>query len=99
MVKESDFQAKLIKELKAMGLAVIKCQAGPGVPTGFPDVLALGQGVYYALECKASARAKKQPRQDYWVNKLNEWSYAAFVYPANHDKVLAEIRHMEGLSL
>lgn len=96
MAKESDFQAKVIKDLKAMGLAVVKNQAGPGVPTGFPDILALGRGVYYALECKASARAKKQPRQDYWVNKLNEWSYAAFIYPTNWEKVKAEIKYMEG---
>lgn len=95
--KEGQFQDLVVKELKAMGLVPIKCQAGPGVPNGFPDILALGQGVYYALECKASARAKKQPRQDYWVKKLNEWSYAAFIYPTNWDKVKAEIKHMEGL--
>lgn len=91
---EKDFQAKVIRELKAMGLAVIKNQANPGVPNGFPDILALGEGIYFALECKTSARAKKQPRQDYWVKKLNEWSYAAFIYPANHDKIMAEIKYM-----
>ena len=96
MAKESDFQAKVIKELKAMGLAVVKNQAGPGVPTGFPDLTAFGEGIYCCLECKASARAKKQPRQEYWVNKLNEWSYAAFVYPANWEKIKAEIQYMVG---
>lgn len=95
-VKESTFQAKVIKELKAMGLAVIKNQAGPGVPNGFPDILALGEGCYFALECKTSARAKKQPRQDYWVKKLNEWSYAAFIYPTNWEKIKAEIQYMVG---
>lgn len=96
MTKESDFQAKVIKELKAMGLAVVKNQAGPGVPTGFPDLSAYGEGIYFCLECKASARAKKQPRQDYWIKKLNEWSYAAFIYPTNHDKIMAEIKYMIG---
>lgn len=96
MAKESDFQAKVIKDLKAMGLAVVKNQAGPGVPTGFPDLTAFGEGIYFCLECKASARAKKQPRQDYWVNKLNEWSYAAFIYPTNWEKVKAEIKYMVG---
>lgn len=95
-VKESTFQAQVIKDLKAMGLAVVKNQAGPGVPTGFPDLTAYGEGVYFCLECKASARAKKQPRQDYWVKKLNEWSYAAFVYPANWEKIKAEIAYMVG---
>lgn len=95
-VKESTFQAQVIKELKALGLAVVKNQAGPGVPTGFPDLTAFGEGIYFCLECKASARAKKQPRQDYWVKKLNEWSYAAFIYPANHDKIMAEIKYMIG---
>lgn len=96
MAKESDFQAKVIKQLKAMGLAVVKNQAGPGVPTGFPDITAFGEGIYFCLECKTSARAKKQPRQDYWVNKLNEWSYAAFIYPSNYDKVMSEIKYMIG---
>lgn len=96
MVKESDFQAKVIKQLKAMGLTVVKNQAGPGVPTGFPDITAFGEGIYFCLECKASARAKKQPRQDYWINKLNEWSYAAFIYPSNYDKVMSEIKYMIG---
>lgn len=96
MVKESDFQAKVIKKLKAMGLVVVKNQAGPGVPTGFPDLTAFGEGIYFCLECKASARAKKQPRQDYWVNKLNEWSYAAFIYPSNYDKVISDIKYMIG---
>lgn len=96
MAKESDFQAKVIKQLKAMGLAVVKNQSGPGVPTGFPDITAFGEGIYFCLECKASARAKKQPRQDYWVNKLNEWSYAAFIYPSNYDKVMSEIKYMIG---
>lgn len=96
MVKESDFQAKVIKQLKAMGLAVVKNQAGPGVPTGFPDLTAFGEGIYFCLECKASARAKKQPRQDYWVNKLNEWSYATFIYPSNYDKVMSEIKYIIG---
>lgn len=96
MAKESDFQSKVIKELKAMGLAVVKNQAGPGVPPGFPDLTAYGEGMYFCLECKASARAKKQPRQDYWVKKLNEWSYAAFVYPANWEKIKAEIAYMVG---
>ena len=96
MAKESDFQAKVIKDLKAMGLAVVKNQASPGVPTGFPDITAFGEGIYFCLECKASARAKKQPRQDYWVNKLNEWSYAAFIYPTNWENVKAEIKYMIG---
>lgn len=93
---EGVFQDLVVKDLKSMGLAVIKCQAGPGVPTGFPDILALGEGIYFALECKASARAKKQPRQDYWIDKLNEWSYAAFIYPTNWEKVKAEIKYMVG---
>lgn len=96
MVKESDFQAKVIKQLKSMGLAVVKNQAGPGVPTGFPDITAFGEGIYFCLECKTSARAKKQPRQDYWVNKLNEWSYATFIYPSNYDKVMSEIKYVIG---
>ena len=40
------------------------------------------------LEIKISKQASKRTTQKYYINKFNEMSYAAFVYPENEDEVL-----------
>lgn len=91
MVKESDFQAKVIKQLKALGLAVVKNQAGPGVPTGFPDLSWWYKSKYGFLEVKRSQKAPFRPRQEKWLEQLGTWGYARVVFPENYDIIKEEI--------
>ena len=86
---ESGFQDGLIKDLKAMfdGCMVFKMEQRQGIP----DLLLLHQGQWAALECKQHAKAKHQPNQDYYVDKMNEMSFARFVYPENKQEVLDEL--------
>ena len=58
---------------------------------GIPDMLILYKNKYAFLENKKSANAKHQPNQDYYVNKLNNMSFARFVFPENRDRVLEEL--------
>ena len=58
---------------------------------GIPDLLILYKNKYAFLENKKSANAKHQPNQDYYVNKLNNMSFARFVFPENRDRVLEEL--------
>lgn len=58
---------------------------------GIPDMLILYKNKYAFLENKKSANAKHQPNQDYYVNKLNNMSFARFVFPENRDMVLEEL--------
>ena len=80
-MKEVNFQADVIKWLKKQGCFVMKVQAGPGVPSGTSDVFFCKEGFYGWLECKQSKSAKKQPGQEPFVKKMDEWSYARFVWP------------------
>ena len=91
MAKESDFQAKVIKQLKAMGLAVVKNQAGPGVPTGFPDLSWWYKSKYGFLDVKRSQKASFRPRQKEWLEQLRSWGYARVVFPENYDIIKEEI--------
>lgn len=88
---ERDFQAKLIKELKVRfpGCIVIKNDAG--YKQGIPDLLVLYKSHWAALEVKKSKKAHHQPNQDWYVEHMNEMSFAAFIYPENKEETLDDL--------
>ena len=89
---ESKFQANLIKEIKneLPGCVVLKNDSS--YMQGVPDLLILHNNKWAVLECKKNAKAKHQPNQDYYVNKMNEMSFARFVYPENKDEVMSDLK-------
>lgn len=66
----------------------------PSHKQGVPDVLMLWNGMWAAFEVKASKNAKRQPNQPWHVARMNEMSYAAFVYPENEEAVLHELQEV-----
>ncbi len=94
-MREANFQATAIKWLRSKGCFVMKVQAGPGVPNGTADVFFCKEGFYGWLECKQSKSSKKQPGQEAFVEKMDGWSYAKFVWPGKRwDEVKAELSEM-----
>lgn len=91
---ERKFQASLIKELKTVfpGCEVLKLD--PTQIQGMPDLLVLYKDKWAALECKQNAKAHRQPNQDYYIHKLGEMSYSAFVYPENKKEVLNGLQRL-----
>ncbi len=88
---ESKFQAKLIQELKSMFEGCIVMKNDSGYIQGIPDLIILHKNRWASLEVKKSARANKQPNQEYYVEKMNEMSFSRFIYPENKDEVLDEL--------
>lgn len=88
---ENKFQANLIKEIKnnLPGCVVLKNDAS--YMQGVPDLLILHKNKWAVLECKKSAKAKHQPNQDYYVDKMDAMSFARFVYPENKDEVMNDL--------
>lgn len=86
---ESGFQDKLLKELKERfpGCMTFKMDQIQGIP----DLLILYGKQWAVLENKRSANAKRQPNQEYYVDKMNDMSFARFTYPENKDEVLDEL--------
>ena len=91
-MKENKFQAGLKKELKEMFPGCIVTKLDSGDIQGIPDLLVLYKKRWATLECKKSANAKRQPNQDYYVDKMNDMSFSRFIYPENKEEVLNELQ-------
>lgn len=89
---ERDFQAKLIKELKVMFKGCIIVKNDPNYIQGIPDLLILYNDRWAALEVKKSATAHHQPNQEYYIDLMDQMSFAAFIYPENKEEILYELQ-------
>lgn len=89
---ERDFQAKLIKELKVMFKGCIIVKNDPNYIQGIPDLLILYNDRWAALEVKKSSTAHHQPNQEYYVDLMDQMSFAAFIYPENKEEILYELQ-------
>lgn len=89
---ESEFQTKLIKEIKSMFPECIVMKNDADYIQGVPDLLVLYKDKWASLECKRNAGARKQPNQDYYVKRMDEMSFSRFVYPENKEEVLNELQ-------
>lgn len=89
---ENNYQAKLIKKLYKMfpGCEILKNDSG--YKQGILDLTILYGARWAMLEVKASADAKEQPNQGYFVKKLSKMSFASFIYPENEKEVLAALQ-------
>lgn len=88
---ESKFKTELIKEIKTLfpGCMVLHNNDLQGLP----DLLILYKRTWAALEGKKEKDSAHQPNQDYYVELMNDMSYASFIYPENKQEVLNEIQH------
>lgn len=89
---ERDFQARLIKELKAMFRGCVVCKLDPDYMQGIPDLLILYKNKWAILECKKSEDEPHRPNQDYYVDKLDDMSFARFIFPENKEEVLNDLQ-------
>ena len=88
---ENKFQAKLIKELKDTFQDCIVMKNDSSYIQGIPDLIILYRDRWAALEVKKSARANRQPNQEYYVELMDQMSFARFICPENKDEVLDEL--------
>ena len=88
---ENKFQAKLIKELKETFRDCIVMKNDSSYIQGIPDLIILYRDRWAALEVKKSVRANRQPNQEYYVELMDQMSFARFICPENKDEVLDEL--------
>lgn len=95
-MKESDFQARLIKKLKGMFPGCIVLKNDAGYKQGFPDLTILYKDHWAALECKRNAKAHHQPNQEYYIRQTDEMSFGRFIFPENEEEVLNDLQRTFG---
>lgn len=85
-MKINEFKKNIIKFLKKKGVYA----------ENYKDdrIFFCKEGFYGWLECKASKNAKHQQGQDEFIRKMDEWSYAKFVYPTNWPEIEKELAEM-----
>lgn len=86
--KENRFQKEVIDEIKSRMPNAIVLKNDPNYIQGIPDLLILNGPRWGALEVKRGIDAVHQPNQDYYVNRMNNMSFAAFIFPENKDFIL-----------
>lgn len=89
---ENRFKTKLIAELKEMFPGCIVLHMDPNEIQGIPDLLILYNDKWAALEGKKNAEASHRPNQEYYVDLMNDMSFARFIYPENKEEVLYELQ-------
>lgn len=95
-MKESQFQAKLIKRLKEMFPGCIVMKNDSGYIQGIPDLTILWKDKWAFLECKKNAEASRQPNQEYYIRVAGEMSFGRFIFPENEEEVLYDLQQAFG---
>lgn len=98
MTLESQFQSKLVKELKHMFPGCIVLKNDPNYLQGIPDLSVFYRDSWAMLEVKGSEKANHRPNQDHYIGVTNEMSFARFIYPENKEEVLHELQHAFGVT-
>lgn len=91
-MRESQFQARLIKKLNKMLPGIIILKNDPNYIQGVPDLILLYKNRWAALEVKRGATASVRPNQAHYIRTMYAMSYAAFIYPENESEILSEVQ-------
>jgi hypothetical protein len=87
-VAENAYQAKLIKKLEKLFPGCLILKNDPSYRQGMLDLTILFNDMWASLEVKDSISSPLRPNQRHYVDRLNNMSFAAIVYPQNEAEVL-----------
>lgn len=89
---ERKYQAELIKRIRLRFPGCVLLKNDSSYMQGMLDWVLLWEDRWAMLEVKASLDSPEQPNQRYYVEQLDEMSFAAFICPENEEEVLDEIQ-------
>lgn len=87
---ESGFKARVVEYIREELLPGCILTTGNSASLqGIPDVFIVYYDKWAMLEFKRAYNSPHRPNQPYYVELLNDWSFAAFIYPENEEEVLS----------
>lgn len=89
---EASYQSKLIGKLKRIFPGCVVLKNDPQYQQGILDLTLLFGSMWAMLEVKASRNARRRPNQEYFVEQLDNMSFAAFICPENEEEVLIALQ-------
>ena len=89
---ENKFKTELVGELEDMFPGCIIAHLDPNETQGIPDLLVLYNDKWAALEGKQSEDAPVRPNQPYYVDIMDDMSFARFIYPENKEEILRDLQ-------
>lgn len=93
---ESKYQSYLISKIESLLPGCIVLKNDSALRQGIPDLLILFENRWGVLEVKVSQRAAIQPNQEYWIDRCDQMSFGAFIYPENEEAVLDDLQQTLG---
>ena len=90
-MRESRYQRSVIQRLEEFFPGCLIFKAPSEQIQGVPDLLILFNCTWAALEVKRSENEPPRPNQPYYVDLMNEMSYASFIYPENEERVFDDL--------
>lgn len=91
---EGEYKTRLTKKIldRFPGRCIV-VRLDSALKQGIPDMAVLFEGGFWAaLEAKISVNARRQPNQPFYVKKLDDMCFAAFICPENEEAVLNELQ-------
>jgi hypothetical protein len=89
---ENRFKTKLIKEIEDLFPGCMVLHLDANEYQGIPDILILYKDKWAALEGKQYAGARQQPNQAYYIDLMDEMSFARIIHPGNKEEILNELQ-------
>lgn len=90
-MRENAYQARVIRRIEERLPGALVLKNDSDLRQGISDLLVLFCRRWGALEVKISEFSPVQPNQAYYIDLLNNMSYAAFIYPGNEAEILDEL--------
>lgn len=94
-VLERDFQPRVIEDLEGMFPGCFILKNDTEYLQGVPDLLILYKDTWAMLEVKRKMPTKAsdyRPNQEWYIEMLNEMSYASMICPENKEMVYSDLQ-------
>lgn len=95
-MNERTYHKQLVERIEELFPNCVVLRNDPIRIPGIPDILILYGDKWAMLEIKAANDSSRRPNQDWYIEFLNDMSFASFINPDNEEEVLNALQSTFG---